>query len=157
MEYPHRLHHLHSDYPLAPEKLDIEESMLSDFQQQFPDHQKKKSIKLAPNLRDKSNYVVHYRNLKFYLEQGLVIKKIHRVLSFKQSPWLKQYIDFNTQMRSLSTSDFEKDFYKLMNNSVFGKTQENLRNRVNVEVLTNRELALKRACKPSRKTINYYS
>ena len=151
MEYPHRLHKLHSDYPLAPEKLDIEEFMLSSFQQQFPKHQKKKSTKLAPNLHDENNYVVHYRNLKFYLEQGLVIKKIHRVLSFKQSSWLKQYIDFNTRMRSRSTSDFEKDFYKLMNNSVFGKTQENLRNRVNVEVVTNRELALKRACKPSHK------
>ena len=125
--------------------------MLSEFQQKFPDCQKRKSTKLAPNLRDKKNYVVHFRNLKFYLQQGLVLKKVHRVLTFKQSPWLKDYIDFNTRMRSTSSSDFEKDFYKLMNNSVFGKTQENLRNRVNVEVITNREKALKRVCKPTHK------
>ena len=151
MEYPSILHRSHNDYPLAPERLTIDESMLSTFQQQFPSQQKKTSTKLAPNLYDKFNYVVHYRNLKFYLQQGLVIKKIHRVLSFKQSSWLKKYIDFNTGMRSKATSDFEKDFFKLMNNSVFGKTQENLRNRVNVEVITNREIALKRVCKPTFK------
>ena len=151
MEYPSILHRSHNDYPLAPQRLSINETMLSTFQQQFPSQQKKTSTKLAPNLYDKFNYVVHYRNLKFYLQQGLVIKKIHRVLSFKQSAWLKNYIDFNTGMRSKATSDFEKDFFKLMNNSVFGKTQENLRNRVNVEVVTNREIAMKRVCKPTFK------
>ena len=99
-----------------------------------------------PNLYDKKNYVVHYRNLKFYLQQGLVITKIHRVLAFKQSPWLKTYIDFNTQMRAISPSTFAKDFYIIMNNSVFGKTQENLRNRVNVEVVTKRAVGVKRVC-----------
>ena len=125
--------------------------MLSPFQLKFTANQKKASTKLVPNLQDKPNYVVHYRNLKFYLEQGLVLKKIHKVLAFKQSPWLKTYIDYNTRMRAMSSSGFAKDFYKLMNNSVFGKTQENLRNRVNVEVLTNREKAVTRACKPSHK------
>ena len=149
--YPSTIHEAHNDYPLAPERLTIDESMLSPFQQKFPSNQKKTSTKLAPNLYDKKNYVVHYRNLKFYLQQGLVLKKVHRVLVFNQSPWLTGYIDFNTRMRSLSSSDFEKDFYKLMNNSVFGKTQENLRNRVRVEVLTNREIALKRVCKPTHK------
>ena len=100
MKYPQRLHNLHNSYPLAPECLTIDESMLSPFQtEQFPSHQKKPSTKLAPNLRDKTNYIVHYRNLKFYLEQGMVITKVHRVLAFDQSPWLKQYIDFNTEMR----------------------------------------------------------
>ena len=81
---------------------------------------------------DKSNYVVHYRNLKLYVQLRLVITKVHRVLAFKQPPWLKRYIDFNTHQRSLSNSGFLKDFSTLMNNSVFGKTQENLWNRVNV-------------------------
>ena len=90
LHYPDNLHDLHNDYPLAPERLTIDESMLSNFQQEkFPASQKKTSVKLSPNLRDKTNYVVHYRNLKFYLEQGLIITKIHKVLSFKQSPWLK--------------------------------------------------------------------
>ena len=151
LEYPKALHYQHNDYPLAPERLTIDESMLSSFQQNFPSEQKKSSTKLTPNLHDKRNYIVHYRNLKFYLEQGLIIKRIHRVLTFKQTAWLKTYIDFNTHMRSESSSAFGKDFYKLMNKSVYGKTNENLRNRVNVEVLTNREKALKRACKPSFK------
>ena len=151
MLYPISLHRLHNDYPLAPEKLTIDKSMFSPFQKTFPKQQQNDSIKLTPNLYNKTNYVVHYRNLKFYLEQGLIVEKVHRVLAFKQSPWLKRYIDFNTNMRSNATSDFQKDFFKLMNNSVFGKTQENLRNRVNVEVITNRETALRRVCKPTFK------
>ena len=98
---------------------------------------------------DKSKYVVHYRNLKLYIQLGLVITKVHRVLTFKQSLWLKQYIDFNTHHRSLSDSGFLKDFLKLMNNSVFGKTQENLWNRVNVEIITDDTLLRKRVAKPS--------
>ena len=145
------MHRLHSDYPLVPERLTIDESMLSPLQQTFPSEQKKTSVKLTPNLQDKQNYVTHYRNLKFYLENGMVIKKIHRILTFKQSPWLKVYIDFNTLKRSESMSKFGKDSYKLMNNAVYGKTNENLRNRVNVEVVRDREVALKRACKPTFK------
>ena len=151
LSYPSHLHDKHNDYPLAPERLTIDQSMLSNLQQQFPKHQKKTTQKLSPNLRDKVKYVVHYRNLKFYLKQGMVITKIHRVLTFKQSPWLKSFIDFNTKMRAVATSDFAKDFFKLMNNSVFGKTQENLRNRINVEVITKKEIALKRVCKPTFK------
>ena len=152
LEYPHHLHDRHSDYPLAPERIEIDGSMFSPFQQQtFPEDKKKPATRLAPNLRDKKNYVVHGRNLKFYLDQGMVLREIHRVLTFKQSAWLKRYIDFNTQMRSTSSSDFAKDFYKLMNNSVFGKTQENLRNRVWVEVVTNCHIARKRSAKPSFK------
>ena len=126
--------------------------MLSPFQtRHFPKHQKKLSTKLTPNLYDKTNYVVHYRNLKFYLDQGMIVTKIHQILAFEQSPWLKKYIDFNTDMWKQSSSEYAKDFYKLMNNSVFGKSQENLRNRVNVEVITKRNIALKRVCKPSFK------
>ena len=93
-------------------------------------------VKLTPNLRDKTRYVVHYRNLKLYVQLGLVITKVHRVLTFKQSPWLKANIDFNTHHRSLSDNGFLRDFFKLMNNSVFGKTQENLRKRVQVDFIT---------------------
>ena len=122
LRYPHHLHNAHSDYPLAPEHLKITSDMLSPFQQStYPKHKLSKTRKLTPNLMDKHKYVVHYRNLKYYLEKGLELTRIHRVLTFNQSPWLKSYVDFNTQRRSESQSDFEKSFFKLMNNSVFGR------------------------------------
>ena len=151
IKYPSELHKLHNDYPLAPERLSIGKSMLSPFQKaRFPSYQiEEEQTKLTPNLRDKEHYVVHYRNLKYYIQNGMQVTKIHKVLTFKQSPWLKKYIEYNTQCRTRAKSNFEKDFYKLMNNSVFGKTQENLRNRVNVEIITSRKVALKRIAKPS--------
>ena len=88
-----------------------------------------------PNLRDKTKYWIHYRNLKFALEHGLKLKAIHRVLEFEQEAWMKPYIDFNTDKRAKAKNDFEKDFFKLMNNSCFGKTMEDMRKRRDIQAL----------------------
>ena len=120
LEYPEELHDLHNEYPLAPEKLSVG-----------------KVEKLIPNLNDKTKYVLHHEDLKLYLRQGLKLTKIHRGITFVETDFIKPYIDLNMDMRTKGTTDFEKDFYKLMNNSVFGKTMENVRNRINVKLVTN--------------------
>ena len=152
LEYPKELHDLHNDYPLGPEKVKVNDNMLSEYCKNI---QKKFNIstelvhKLIPTLCDKEKYVLHYRNLQLYLDLGLKLKKVHRVLEFNQSPWLKQYIDFNTQKRTQAKNSFEKDFFKLMNNSVFGKTMENIRKRVDVRLITDEKKLLKMASKPT--------
>ena len=134
LEYPHDIHELHNDYPLAPEKVLITKEMLSPYIQSFSDRHVL-SEKLVPNLKDKTKYVTHYVNLKLYTRLGMRLKRIHRILEFSQHPWIKPYIDFNTDKRRQATTDFERDFYKLMNNSVYGKTMENLRNRICVNLV----------------------
>jgi hypothetical protein len=149
LEYPKELHDLHNDYPLAPESMTIANHYLSEKQierQKYINKEMNKSSsndiqKLAPNLYDKTKYVVHYKNLKYYIEKGLVLKKIHRVIQYEQSDFLKKYIDLNTDLRKKSKNDFEKDLYKLMNNSVFGKTMENIRGRIDLELVNNEKRA----------------
>ena len=152
LEYPQELHDLHNDYPLGPEKVKVAKDMLSDYCKKIADKFNISSglvHKLIPTLNDKEKYILHYRNLQSYLSLGLKLKKIHRELEFNQSPWLKQYIDFNTQKRTHAKNSFEKDFFKLMNNSVFGKTMENIRKRVDVRLVTSKEKLLKLASKPT--------
>ena len=127
LEYPEELHDLHNDYPCAPEKICITNDMLSEYCSKIKKRHKISSgtvPQLITSLRDKEKYVLHYQNLKLYLELGLKVKKIHRALEITQNKWLKQYIDFNTEKRENAKNGFEKDFFKLMNNSVFGKTMK---------------------------------
>ena len=155
LEYPDELHVLHNDYPLAPEKLAIPYDMLSDYCKKI---ENKYGIKvgdvkkLIPNLGDKTNYVVHYRNLQLYLSLGMKLTKIHKVLKFKQSGWMKIYTDFNTEKRTKATNKFEKDFFKLMINSVYGKTMENLRKRISVRLVNNEKDFLKYTSRPTHIT-----
>ena len=135
LEYPNHFHDLHDEYPLAPEPLLIKDNMLSQFAKDMLKEKKfHPSTKLTPNLYNKRKYVTHYINLQYYLQKGLKLTNIHKVLKFKQAPWLKPYINFNTEKRKNSKSTFEKDFFKLLNNAVFGKTIENLRKRKNIEL-----------------------
>ena len=152
LEYPQELHDLHNDYPLGPEKVKVTEDMMSDYCKKIANKYKISTglvHKLIPTLSNKEKYVLHYRNLQLYLNLGLKLNKVHRVLKFNQSPWLKQYIDFNTQKRTHAKNSFEKDFFKLMNNSVFGKTMENIRKRVDVRLVTSKEKLSKLASKPT--------
>ena len=136
LEYPEDLH---EEYPLAPERLLIG-----------------KVEKLVPNLNDKKKYVVHHETLKQYLKLGMKLTKIHRGISFEEKDFMKSYIDLNTKLRTKGTTDFEKDFYKLMNNSVFGKTMENVRNRVNVKLVTNKKALNKLVKKSNYARVNIF-
>lgn len=126
LEYPRHLHDEHNDLPLAPESLIIKVEDLSPYcRNLYKSLHKQKtsgeiSKKLVPTLNTKEKYVVHYRNLQFYIQKGLILKKIHRVISFKQEPWLKSYIEYNTKMRQQAQNDFEVSLYKAYNNIVFG-------------------------------------
>ena len=129
LEYPDKLHELHNDYLLTPEKLAVSSDMLPKYCKKIADKYEIKvdDVKiLIPNLGNKTNHVVHYRNLQLHLSFGMKLTKIHRVLNVKQSDWIKKYIDFNTEKRMNAANDFEKGFFKLMINSVYGKTMENL-------------------------------
>ena len=132
LDYPKELHDLHNDLPLAPERIIVNNVE-----------------KLIPTLNKKEKYVIHHRNLKQYLQMGLKLKKIHRIIKFKEEAWLKPYIELNTKLRANGKNDFEKDFFKLMNNSVFGKTMENIRKRVDIKLVNNRFSALRFAAKPN--------
>ena len=139
LEYPKELHDLHNDYPLAPERINCG-----------------KVEKVIPNLRNKKKYIIHYKNLKQYLDLGLKLTCIHRGIKFVESEWLKPYIDTNTKLRTKANNNFEKDFFKLMNNSVFRKTMENIRNRVNIKLVNDRDKAKKLTAKPNFKHLNIF-
>ena len=143
---------MHNDYLLAPEKLTVSSDMLSKYCLEIADKYEIKVAdvkKLILNLGNKTSYVVHYRNLQLYLSLGMKLTKVHRVLKFKQSVWTKKYIDFNTEKRINAANDFKKDFFKLMINSVYGKTMENLRKRINVRLVNNAKDFLKYTSKPT--------
>ena len=119
VEYPKKLHSVHSDLPFLPERMKIN-----------------KCEKLVCNIRNKENYIIHIVSLKQALNHGLILSNVHKVIEFEQEAWLKPYIMMNTELRMQAKNDFEKDFFKLMNNAVFGKTMENVRNHRYIKIVT---------------------
>ena len=116
---PKKLHDVHSDLPFLPKRMKID-----------------KCKKLVCNLLNKKKYVVHIRSLKQALNHGLKLKKVHRIIEFNQEEWLKPYIDMNTELRKIAKNDFDKDFFKLMNSAVFGKTMENVRKHRDIKLVS---------------------
>ena len=152
LECPKELHDMFNDYPLAPEKINIQKEWLSKYCLKIANEHNITTgtvKKLVPNLMDKNNYVIHYRNLQQCLELGMKLKKIHRILKFKQCDWMRPYIDFNTDKRKESTNESDKNFFKLMNNSVYGKTMENLRKRIKIRVVKNSQDFIKYTSRPT--------
>ena len=139
-EYPKSLHDFHSYLPFLPERIKII-----------------KCSKLVCNLYDKNNYVVHIRSLKQALDHGLILKKVHRVIQFNQEAWLKEYIDINTELRKQTKNDFEKDFFKLINNSVFGKTVENVRKHRDIKLVTTDTRRNQLVSEPNYHTTKWFS
>ena len=134
------MHDLHSDLPFLPERIKID-----------------KCEKLVCNLHNKKKYVVRIMSLKQALDHGLKSKKVHRIIEFNQEAWVKLYIDMSTELRKLANNDFEKDFYKLMNNSVFGKTMENVRKHRDIKLVTTGKKRNKLVSEPNYHTMNYIS
>ena len=119
VDYPKNLFNFHKDLSFLPERKKLE-----------------KVEELVCGIKDKKKYVVHIRALKQALNHGLILKRVHRVIQFNQKAWLKPSIDMNTKLRKEAKNDFEKDFFKLMNSSVFGKTMENVRNHRDIKLVT---------------------
>ena len=137
VKYPKRLHELHSDLPFLSERMEVN--------------------KLVCNLFNRKKYVAHINTLKQALNHGLKLEKIHRAIKFNQEAWLKLYIDMNTELRKLAKNGFEKDLFKLMNNSVFGKTMENIRKHRDIKLVTTDKKRSKLVSEPNYHTINLIS
>ena len=140
VKYPKRLHKLHSDLPFLSKRMEVN-----------------KCKKLVCNLFNKKKYVVHINSLKQALNCGLKFKKIHKVIEFNQKEWLKPYIDMNTELRKLAKNDFEKDLFKLINDSVFGKTMENIRKHRDIKLVTTDKKRSKLVLEPNYHTTNLIS
>ena len=133
--YPRKLHGYHNDLPFICAKMKINGVE-----------------KLVPNLYYKHKYEIHIKALKQTINHGLMLEKIHRAIEFRQSAWMREYIDFNTRLRTATKNDFEKDFYKLMKNSVFGKTMENIRKHRNIRLVNDEEEYFQNIMRPNFKS-----
>ena len=122
-------------FPFCPEIKKIDPNKYNEYMKSIKPENYTKSKKLICDWTDKKKYLIHYRTLKFYIRHGMIVEKLHEIISFKQSRWMEKYTSFNTQKRNRAKNDFEKDFFKLLNNAAFGKILENVRNRLGLELI----------------------
>ena len=127
-----------ANFPFAPMNKKINPNDFNDYMKEIKPDTFIQTSKLISDRSNKKNYLIHYRMLKFYIRHGMIIDKVHNIISFKQSKWLEEYITFNTQKRNKAKNDFEKDFYKVLNNAFYGKTMENVRNRLKIKFIKKR-------------------
>ena len=135
--YPDKIKYKSKNFPFCPENKTINPDNYTEYMKEHEPNPHRPTSKLVCDQTNKEYYIVHYRNLKFYLRMGTIIKKVHRIVSFDQSPWLAKYIDYNTQKRAQADSDFMKEYHKNLICSFFGKTMEDVRNRIKVEFIKN--------------------
>ena len=135
LKYPDNIKQKTKNFPFAPENKKNNPDNFNDYMKENKPDNYTSTKKLICDWSDQKNYLVHYRMLKFYIKHGMIIGKVHNIISFKQSKWLEKYISFNTQKRNKAKNDFEKDFDKLLNNAFYGKTMENVRNRLKIKFI----------------------
>ena len=145
LDYPDHLHAWHNDYPLAVERMGVKMTDLSEFQKEmcnlFNSRPNPSVTKLIPNLYNKTDYVLHYRNLQYYIKMGLVLNRIHKVLRFNQSTWLRDFIEYNVEKRKNCATSSERDFFKLQINSNYGRTLLSLRKQLDLRLTTDKAQA----------------
>ena len=135
LKYPDDIKEKTRYFPFCPENKKNNPDKYNEYMNSIKPENYTKSKKLICDWTDKKKYLIHYRMLKFYLRHGMIVEKIHEIISFKQSRWLEGYISFNTQKRNKAKNEFEKDFFKLLVNAAFGKFLENIRNRLDLELI----------------------
>ena len=135
LKYPDNIKQKTIYFPFCPENKKIDPNKYNDYMNSIKPENYTKSKKLICDWTDKKKYLIHYRMLKFYVRHGMIVEKVHEIISFKQSKWLESYISFNTQKRNKAKNEFEKDSFKLLNNAAFGKFLENVRNRLGLELI----------------------
>ena len=133
--YPNNIKEKTKNFPFAPVNTKINPDNYNDYMKEIKPDTYIQTSKLICDWSDKKNYLIHYRMLKFYIRHGMIVDKVHNIISFKQSRWLEKYKNFNTQKRNQAVNDFEKYFYKLLNNAFYGKTMENFRHRLKIKFI----------------------
>ena len=133
--YPDNIKEKTKNFPFAPVNRKIIPDNCNDYMKEIKPDAYTQTKKLICDWSDKKGYLIHYRMLKFYVRHGMIVGKVHEIISFKQSSWLEKYISFKTQKRNKAVNDFEKDFYKLLNSAFYGKTMENAINCLKIKIV----------------------